>query len=151
MRIVIVARVAHRAVDPGGVMGRNSSAEHEDVGLGRATPFLDQSRYFGDSLSGRARQRARQRVADVHLDRVDDIGAQLRAVERCRELVPGRSRGPSSRVVRCLQIQHVGFTRSVLIDSSEPGLIRVAVAAPTSRIGRSMPRRALTHQTQSAA
>ena len=43
VRIVVVARVAHRAVDPGGVMRRNSSAEHEDIGLGRATPLFDET------------------------------------------------------------------------------------------------------------
>ena len=63
-------------------MCRNSSAEHEDVGLRGATPFLDKSKYFGNSRGGRARQRARERVGDVHLDRADDVGVQSRAVER---------------------------------------------------------------------
>ena len=85
MRVVVVARMGHAAIDPGRVMGRELSAEHEHVGLGRTAPFPDEACDFGDRLGGRSRQRARQRIEDVGLDGLDDRGVELRGIDGRRK------------------------------------------------------------------
>ena len=81
MRVVVVARMRHAAIDPGRMMSREFSAEHEHVGLRGAAPLLDEARDFGDRFGGRSRECAGQRVEDVGLDRLDDSGVEARGID----------------------------------------------------------------------
>ena len=84
MRVVVVARMGHAAVDQSRVMRREFSAEHEHVGLGRPAPFPDEASRLGDRLRGRSRQRAGQRIEDVGLDGLDDGGVEPCGIDSCK-------------------------------------------------------------------
>ncbi len=90
VRVVVVARMGHPAIDPGGVMRGKFSAEHEHVGLRRAGPLLDEARHDVDRLGGRSRQRTRQRISDVGLYGLDDRRVESRDIDgrgKARDIV----------------------------------------------------------------
>ena len=67
VRVVVVARMRHRSVDPRRVMRRNLVAEREDRRLGRARPFEGKLARLGDAARARAGDGAGERVEYVGL------------------------------------------------------------------------------------
>ena len=85
VRVVVVARVRHAAVEPGRVMRGKLAAEHPHVGLRRAAPALHQVAELGDRRRRGSGQRAGERVQDVRLRRVDHDGVERAHVDGRRE------------------------------------------------------------------
>ena len=83
MRVVVIPRMGHHTVDPGGVRRRHAPSPAPDGRLRRATPFAHQIEHLARTRRVAARRGARKSVEQIEPDGGECCGGKPIKGETC--------------------------------------------------------------------